>query len=63
MEHGDLNHVEIQALIEYVNTEVQEENDCKFVTFLYWFDEPIYSVLISFVSQKFKKSDFRLKTQ
>ena len=29
MEHGDLNHIEIQALIEYVNTEVQEENDCK----------------------------------
>lgn len=27
MEHGDLNHVEVQALIEYVNTEVLEEND------------------------------------
>ena len=33
IEHGDLNHVEIQALIEYVNTEVQEENDCKEYTF------------------------------
>ncbi|XP_065671327.1 ras GTPase-activating-like protein IQGAP1 isoform X1 [Hydra vulgaris] len=27
VDHDDLNHVEIQALIEYVNTEVQEEND------------------------------------
>jgi len=26
-----LNHVEIQALIEYVNTEIQEENDRKFL--------------------------------
>lgn len=26
-DHDDLNHVEIQALVEYVNTEVQEEND------------------------------------
>lgn len=30
MQHEDLNQVEIQALVEYVNTEVQEENDCKF---------------------------------
>ena len=29
VDHDDLNHVEIQALIEYVNAEVQEENDCK----------------------------------
>ena len=29
-DHDDLNHMEIQALVEYVNTEVQEESDCKF---------------------------------
>ena len=29
VDHDDLNHVEIQALIEYVNAEVQEENDRK----------------------------------
>ena len=38
MEHDDLNHVEIQALLEYVNTEVQEENECKHILFYFPFE-------------------------
>ena len=30
MNHEDLNQVEVQALIEYVNAEVQDENNCKY---------------------------------
>ena len=36
MQHEDLNQVEIQALVEYVNTEVQEENDRKFLSLLFF---------------------------
>ena len=34
VQHEDLNQVEVQVLVEYVNTEVQEENDRMLFSFL-----------------------------